>query len=142
MQDVSLTTGSAAASGYLQQLRALASALQSAMRAIAENDIALLEESVAEQAMICANLALLSKAFDETLPAAVPGSPASLEDPVGLSISSAIHDVRRLNLQYASLLKHSGRSLHLLTLLCRSYSGQIQEARGSRLKRQTWACEV
>jgi hypothetical protein len=45
-------------------------------------------------------------------------------------------------LQYAALLKHSGRSIALLVSLCRTHTGQLPETGLSRSKCQTWSCEI
>jgi hypothetical protein len=50
--------------------------------------------------------------------------------------------IRTLNLQYASLLEHSGKSIALLSALCESHTGRSQETRGTRQKHQTWSCEM
>jgi hypothetical protein len=130
------------AATYLHHLQALASEISAAMGAIAANSLTTLQESIAKQELLCESLAPMVKAFD-TEPAAAaarltPRSGAELE----VKIGAARRAVVELNLQYASLLKHSGRSIALLLSLCRSHTGFFQEARGPRLKQQTWSCEA
>jgi hypothetical protein len=112
------------------------------MDAIAGNALSTLEESVAKQEIICARLSAMAKSADVSLRSLPVSIPRCLDGSVEFKIVTASAAIRTLNLQYASLLKHSGRSIRLLTSLCRSHSGQIQEDRGHRLKRQTWSCEM
>jgi hypothetical protein len=143
MNDKELQDHDQLAATYLQQLQALAFEISVAMDAIARNAITSFQESVAKQEMLCAVLANLAN----TIGAPV-GSPEQLL-PLGLSDNSVARKIRAtttaiqdLNLQYAALLKHSGRSIALLVSLCRTHTGQFQEAGLSRLKRQTWSCEM
>jgi len=116
---------------YLQQLEALASEIQTAIGAISGNALSTLEASIARQEMLCAGLA----SSQQPLPAALDASVAN-------RINSTSSAIRNLNLQYAALLKHSGRSIALLSALCKTHTGQAQEARGARQKHQTWSCEM
>lgn len=118
------------ASTYLQQLQALACEISLAMDAIAANALSRLQESVARQEMLCSLLAGTARA------------PRFISDrAVETKIQQASEAIRELNLQYAALLRHSGRSIALLLSLCRTHTGQFQEVRGPRWKRQTWSCE-
>jgi hypothetical protein len=131
------------ATTYLQQLYALAQEMNGAISAIAGNALLALEGSVAKQEMLCAGLAAMKSAAQRELRiAAHRASPIQPNAAVASEIWAASEAIRALNLQYASLLKHSGRSIALLSALCRSHSGQFQEARGPRLKHQTWSCEM
>jgi hypothetical protein len=127
---------------YLQQMRELAFEISAAMDAIAANALPRLQESVARQEMICATLAPLAntigKRFDSSEPPLCSGTETAIE----LKFRAASKAIRELNLQYAALLKHSGRSIAVLIALYQSRTGQFQEARGSRLKHQTWSCEM
>jgi hypothetical protein len=142
MNDEAAQTYDQLATSYLQQLQALAFEISVAMDAIARNAINNLQESVAKQEMLCAVLASLANSI---------GAPATSSErmPLGLSDNSVARKIQAtttviqdLNLQYAALLKHSGRSIALLVSLCRTHTGQFQEAGLSRLKRQTWSCEM
>ena len=103
-----------------------------AIHAISANALSVLEESVAKQEMLCASLA------------AVVGALRGQEgfDAEALEIRAAGETVRVLSLQYASLLKHSGKSIAVLSALCKNHTEEFQEARGARLKHQTWSCEM
>lgn len=142
MNDEAVQAHDQLAASYLQQLQALAYEISVAMDAIARNAVASFQESVAKQEMLCAVLANLANNI---------GAPTSSSEqlPLGLSDNSVARKIRAttiairdLNLQYAALLKHSGRSIALLVSLCRTHTGQLQETGLSRSKRQTWSCEM
>ena len=137
MNDKAVQNTDQLAAGYLQQLHALAFEISVAMDAITS-----FQESVAKQEMLCAVLANIANTISERVRSSgqplLALSDSSVERKIRLT-STAIRD---LNLQYAALLKHSGRSIALLVSLCRSHTGQAQEAGGSRSKRQTWSCEM
>jgi hypothetical protein len=142
MNDEAVQIHDQLAASYLQQLQALAFEISVAMDAIARNAVASFQESVAKQEMLCAELANLANTIG-----APTSSPEQL--PLGLSDNSVAPKIRAtttairdLNLQYAALLKHSGRSIALLVSLCRTHTGQLQETGLSRSKRQTWSCEM
>jgi predicted transcriptional regulator len=129
------------AATYLLQLQDLASEISRAMESIATNALASFQESVARQEMLCHMIAGIANT--------IRGKVWSPEQRLVVSdrfLEARIHDtsesIRRLNLQYAALLHHSGRSIAMLTSLCQTHTGQYQEARGPRLKRQTWSCEM
>jgi hypothetical protein len=127
---------------YLQQLQALAFEISLAMDAIAANALTNFQESVAKQEMLCSVLANMAKAIRERIGS--PEQPLLVLSDSSLEprIRAASEAIRQLNLQYAALLRHSGRSIALLASLCRSHTGQFHEARGPRSKRQTWSCEM
>jgi hypothetical protein len=131
------------AATYLERLLALAKEMNIAMSAIAENALSSLEESIATQELLCSSLSTMRSAAQHemrtAMPEVLPGQPS---DAVTSEIWAASTMIRGLNLRYASLLKHSGRSIALFSALCKSHTGQFQEARGSRLKHQTWSCEI
>jgi hypothetical protein len=126
---------------YLQQLLALACEISLAMEAIAGNALTSFRESVARQEMLCDRLAGIGGIIHArclSRQGLLVVSDPSVEE----RIRETSEAIRRLNLQYAALLRHSGRSVALLASLCRSHTGQFQEARGPRLKHQTWSCEM
>ena len=147
MNDHALPTRAQLAATYLQQLQALALEISVATDAIAANALSRFQESVAKQEMLCATLAAMastvsaSNVLDGFQPSGEPVS-SSVDPEVQSKIRAAHGSIRELNLQYAALLKHSGRSIALLSSLCRSHTGQYQEARGPRSKHQTWSCEM
>jgi len=129
-------------SSYLQQLQALAFELSVAMDAIASNALSRFQESVAKQEMLCAGLVTMANSVSEGLQTSEPALLPHIDTAVELKIRATSEAIRELNLQYAALLKHSGKSIALLLSLCRSHTGRFQEAHGPRLKHQTWSCEM
>jgi hypothetical protein len=125
------------ASVYLQYLENLAEEIFISMEAITSGALPDFQASVAKQEMLCATLASLAGGVDEKV-----GRARSIDPWIVARIQAKIIAVRELNLHYAALLKHSGRSIDILASLCRSYTGRFQEARGPRQKYQTWSCEM
>ena len=142
MNDATLQTRDQIAASYLQQMQELAFEISVAMDAIAANTLSRFQESVARQEMLCAGLASMANAVSEGFRSSETPLLSSIDPSVERKIQAAGSAIRKLNLQYAALLKHSGRSIALLSLLCSSYAGRFQEARGSRLKHQTWSFEM
>jgi hypothetical protein len=130
------------AANYLQQMQELASEISVAMEAIAANKLPKLQESVARQEMLCAGLASMANTVSEGVRSPETPSRTGIDPSIERKIQAAGSAIRELNLQYAALLRHSGKSIALLSLLCNSHAGRFQEARGPRLKRQTWSCEM
>lgn len=127
---------------HLQLLRSLSSELERAMRAIAGNDLPELEDSVATQQALSYRLGDLADFLSESAGIQKPAN----ADPTGSSllqeVRSAVGELKRLNLRYSILLKHSSRSVAMMAALLGSCGGQIQEASGARLKLQTWSCRM
>jgi hypothetical protein len=152
MNDAELQTRDRIAAAYLEQLHDLASEITTAMDAIATNTLPKFQESVARQEMLCAGLESMAKAVSEGFrteeTAAISGPTLTgIDLSVENKIKATSGAIRDLNLQYAALLKHSGKSIGQLALLCSSFAGQFhagqfQEARGTRSNRQTWSCEM
>jgi hypothetical protein len=142
MSDLALQTRDQLAANFLQQMQELAHEISAAMDAIAGNAIPKFQESVARQEMLCASLAAMANTVGEGFHSSRQPKLSGIDPAVEFKIRAASNAISELNLQYSALLKHSSRSIALLALLCRSYSGQIQEARGPRLKHQTWSCEM
>lgn len=130
------------AAEYLQLLGSLASELERAMHAIAENALADLEGSVANQQDLSSRLTLLVNQICIPLEAEATGSQVSVDESLMGQIRSASDSLQILNKRYAALLQHSSRSVALMTALFNSLRGQIKEAPGPRLKYQTWSCQV
>jgi len=137
-----LTTRNDRAGEHLQLMRALARELERAMRAIACNDLHDLEDSVASQKTLAAELGELS---DELRDATLNQRSACV-DTIDADLMREIRrtsaELQRLNLRYSILLKYSSRSVELMAALFNSFRGQIQEASGARLKCQTWSCRM
>jgi hypothetical protein len=130
------------AAEYLLQLQALAFEISVAMDSIAANALTSFQESVAKQEMLCGVLACMANAISAKVRSSGQTLLVLSDSGVEPRIRATSESIRELNLQYAALLKHSGRSIALLASLCRFHTGQFQEARGPRSKRQTWSCDI
>ncbi len=142
MNHGTLQTRDQIAATYLRQMRELAFEISAAINAIAENKLSKLQECIARQEVLCAELSISARTVGDGLCPADSSSRSGIDPSIGERIQAASKAVRELNMQYASLLKHSGRSIALLSLLCNCQAGRFQEERGPRLKRQTWSCEM
>lgn len=142
MNHGTLQTRDQIAATYLQQMQELAFEISVAMDAIAANKLPKLQESVARQEMLCAGLATMANTVSEGVSTPETPSRSGVDPSIERKIQAAGSAIRELNLQYAALLRHSGKSIALLSLLCNSHAGRFPEARGPRLKRQTWSCEM
>lgn len=127
---------------YLELLRLLAQELECSMRAISQNSLSTLEESVASQQVLAARLhelaSDLSKPVDDR---SVAASGVGDEGLMG-EIRGASETLQTLNRRYAALLKLSSHSVGMMVSLFSSFRGQIQEGSGPRLEHQTWSCQV
>ena len=134
-----------AAARYEQAMQALAQEMGAAVQAIASNSLPRLEESVARQEVLCATLPRLVAHFQQSSRATeelIPGSGDGLHAELNAKLRAASRALRDVNLQYAALLKCSGRSLAQLASLCRSHAGSFPDHQHASIKRQTWSCEV
>ena len=127
---------------YLQLLRLMAFELDRAMKAIVQNSLTALEDSVANQQAFSVRLGEL--ADDLATPAREHPLPSSSLTDGGLmnQIRSASDTLQNLNRRYSSLLKHSSHSVALMVSLFSSFQGQMQEDSGPRLKQTTWSCQM
>jgi hypothetical protein len=142
MNENAIQTHDQLAAAYLLQLQTLAFEISLAMDAIAANALTSFQESVAKQEMLCGVLANMANTISKRVTS--PEQPLQVlsDSSVEPRIRATSEAIRGLNLQYAALLRHSGRSIAILASLCRTHTGQFQEARGPRSKRQTWSCEM
>jgi hypothetical protein len=142
MKDDELQTRDQLAATYLLQLQALACEISVAIDSIAANALTRFQESVAKQEMLCDSLVTMARPGSGGIRSSQPSLLLPTDASVDLKIRETSAAIRELNLQYAALLKHSGKSIALLASLFRTHTGQFQEARGPRLKHQTWSCDV
>src|ERR1700722_3624196 len=137
-----LKTRNSRAGEHLQLMRSLARELERAMRAISGNDLVELEDSVAIQQTLSAELVDLADFLRESALQQRPVAVDTIDAGLMREIRSASEELQRLNLRYSILLKYSSRSVALMAALFNSFRGQLQEASGARLKHQTWSCRM
>jgi len=130
------------AAEYLRLLVALREEMGKAMGAIANNALTQFEDSIACQQLLSARLVVLADELSIPLAADHAASPVPIDDNLMQQILIAGDSLRKLNQTYAALLHHSSRSTALMVSFFASARGQIQEASGPRLKRQTWSCQI
>jgi hypothetical protein len=139
---VSIETRTVQAGEHLQLLRSLAAELENAMQAIALNDIDSLEQSIANQHELSARLSSLADQVCAPGRGLRPCSSDSIDPELEIQIRAAARELQQLNLRYSILLRHSSRSVALMASLFSSFRGEFQEASGTRMKHQTWSCQM
>jgi len=131
-------TRSDAAGEHLALLRSLACELERAMQAIARNNLAELEESIATQQDLSARLTELAQIRRES---GTRQPATSVDGDFRGEIQSATGELQKLNLRYSLLIEHSSRSAAQMAALFRSFRGQFQEASGAR-ENHALSCQV
>jgi hypothetical protein len=134
------------ANDFVDTARALSRELERAMLAICGNELAELEESIAEQEILTARLKGIQRrlrARDDIHPApraalARTGFDKEMAD----EVEAAHTELQELNRVYEAVLQHSSHSTCLMVSLLDSFKGHFQEAPGPRLKHQTWSCQM
>ena len=142
MSEAALQARDQIAADCLQQMQELAREISASMDAIASNAMPRFQESVATQEMLCSSISAMASTVCEGFGSSVQPALSGVDAAIESRIRAASKAICELNLQYAALLRHSGKSLAVLTTLYKSRTGQFQEARGPRLKHQTWSCEM
>lgn len=142
---------------YLKLMRSLRGELERAMQAIAGNRLMDLEESLAEQESLAARLAVLrgqalAHAGGQGEATGSGGAAASrisnlesrlfLDQRLAGELSAANNELQQTNRIYARVLDYSKRSTARMASLMGSFSGNMQEASGPRLRCQTWSCRM
>lgn len=128
------------AATYLEQLLELASEISAAAEAISANRMQDFRECVDKQEMLCAGLASMVSLVGGFMGTETSDRPQGVDPMLAKRIRAACKEIKNLNFKYEALLKHSGRSIVQLSLLCKSQTGQVLSAFPS--KHQTWSCEV
>jgi len=130
------------AAEYLRLLVVLRDEMDTAIGAIANNALAKFEDSIASQQLLSARLVILADELSVPLATAQPAPLVPIDDNLMRKIFLAGDSLQKLNRTYAALLHHSSRSTALMVSFLASARGQIQEASGTRLKYQTWSCQM
>jgi flagellar biosynthesis/type III secretory pathway chaperone len=133
-------TRNRAAGEHLVLLRSLARELERAIEAIAHNNLAELEESIATQQDLSVRLTELAHNRREA--GTQPPSAHNIDLDLRGEIQTAAGELQKLNLRYSLLIEHSSRSAAQMAALFRSFRGQFQEASGARENRTTLSCQV
>jgi len=142
MNSISIQDRNGKLEEYLQLLHSIAFELERAMSAISKNSVNALEESLANQEAFSTRLVELADDLNQPCRGGPPVAPAIDDDGLMQQVRTASSALQNLNRRYAALLKYSSHSVALMVSLFSSYQGQIQEGTGSRLKLQTWSCQM
>ncbi|HUN84051.1 MAG TPA: hypothetical protein VMU48_06715 [Terracidiphilus sp.] len=127
---------------HLQLLRSLACELERAMKAVAQNSLPELEDSIANQQVLSARLSKLANGLSRDFRETTAPSLAHLDRDLMRQIGVASSTLQKLNQRYSALIQHSSRSVELMVSLFSSFKGQFQEGSAPRLKHQTWSCQI
>jgi hypothetical protein len=127
---------------YLWHLHMLASEISNAISLIASNSLSSFQDSLAKQEELCFTLAALSNSRKKSASASSGSEPLSLVGSVDAEIRETIRLIRNLTRQYAIVLNQAVKTASILISLCKSHTGEFQEAHEPRRKHQTWSCEM
>jgi hypothetical protein len=127
---------------YLEHLQSMALELERSMNAVVQHSLAPLEDSIANQQALASRLRELANDLSKPSPKESAASRAIDEQGLLQQIHGATERLQNLNQCYAALLTHSSHSVGLMISLFRSFKGQMREDAGTRLKHQTWSCQV
>ena len=131
----------ACAMEYLAGVRDLRGELERAMRAIADNQLSDLEESVSHQQALSTHLHTAAQGLSFSLEDGVSKWAASpLSGDLVCQIHAATNVLQNMNQCYSALLRHSSRCAGQMVLLSQTFQGE--EATGSASNRQTWSCQM
>lgn len=126
---------------HLQILQSLAQELERAMQAISSNSLAELEDSIASQQALSTRLVHVERDVRRRFQASAD-APLQIDADLAQQVRDASGTLQSLNKRYSILLQHSSRSVGMMVSLFSSFTGQIQEGSGARLKHQTWSCQI
>jgi hypothetical protein len=131
---------------YLQLLHSMAFELERAMSAITRNSIQALEDSLANQEAFSTRLREIAEELSVQSPPEWRGYSLPEDEKLMGEVRVATDKLQTLNRRYSALLKLSSRSVALMVSLFSSYQGRLQgkfeEDSGSRLKLETWSCQI
>jgi hypothetical protein len=141
MTTTGVQAGKSKLEDHLQVLFSLGNELERAMQAIAHNSLSELEDSVANQQALSARLLELGHDANNRFKKDAAG-PVQVDADLMDQVRNASERLQSLNRSYSMLLQHSSRSVGLMVSLFSSFTGQIREGSGPRLKHQTWSCQI
>jgi len=127
---------------YLANLQVLARELDRAMKAVVDQELPSLQDSLHLQQTTCAQLNYLAqrvncRAAEDLLLQAAP-----LDPDLAAEIRQAAETLIVLNRNYSALLRHSEDTLRLFAELFRCYQGSAQMSRRQQAGLSTWSCDL
>lgn len=130
---------------HLQCLDALRLEIANAIGAIAANALDRLQDSIAKQETLCFRLQILAAADAADRREALGRATYSQAAKPALLHRESQESYRMLcaiSLEYAAVLRHSGKTITLLDSLCRGYLGAFPSVSGGESDRPMWFCEA
>jgi len=130
---------------HLQCLDALRLEIANAIGAIAANALDRLQDSIAKQETLCFRLQLLASTDAAHRREELGGATYSQASKHVLLRRESQESYRMLcaiSLEYAAVLRHSGKTITLLDSLCRGYLGAFPSVSGGESDRPMWFCEA
>ncbi len=127
---------------YLVNLRLLASELDRAMKAVVDQELPSLQDSLQLQQATCSQLSFLAQRANNPSMQDLGRQPAALDPDLAAEIRDAAETLMVLNRNYSALLRHSEDTLRLFAELFRCYQGSAQPSPGARARISTWSCEL
>ncbi len=129
---------------YLANLQVLTRELDRAMKAVVDQELPSLQDSLDLQQAACAQLSFLAHCVNaravqdiEDLDLTV----APLDPDLAGEIRETAETLIILNRNYSALLRHSEDTLRLFAELFRCYQGWAQSPHGNKNAPSTWSCE-
>jgi hypothetical protein len=127
---------------YLVNLRILASELDRAMKAVVDQELPSLQDSLQLQQATCAQLSFLAQQANDRPAQELSRQSSALDPDLAVEIRDAAENLIVLNRNYSALLRHSEDTLRLFVELFRCYQGSAQSSHSARASISTWSCEL
>ena len=127
---------------YLANLRVLASELDRAMKAVVNQELWSLKESVRLQRETCARLSYFGRPPESRLANNPHLEAIGPESDIANEIKAAIDRLLTLNRTYSALLRHSGDTLRVFATLFRGHYNSAPTSSGGQANLRTWSCEL
>lgn len=126
---------------YLANLQVLGRELDRAMKAVVDQELPSLQDSLYLQQAACAQLNFLAQRVHTRGAEQADLDAAPLDPGLAAEIREAAESLVLLNRNYSALLRHSEDTLRLFAELFRCYQGWSQPSHGNKNAPSTWSCE-
>lgn len=130
---------------YRECLDALRLEIANAIEAIAANALDRLQASISKQEALCFRLQILAAAGAASRGPTIHGAAGQHTAKLARTDGSNRESCRLLEaitVEYAAVLKHSGKTITLLNSLCQGYRGAFPSVSGGESDRPMWFCEA
>jgi hypothetical protein len=127
---------------YLANLQVLARELDRAMKAVVDQELPSLQDSLQLQQATCIELSFLAQRVNTRSVEEMDLQAESLDPDLASEIREAAETLIILNRNYSALLRHSEDTLRLFAELFRCYEGTAHSSRRHQTGPSTWSCEI